>query len=405
MKKVVILGAGMTGLTAAHYLQKNGIKPFLLEKKQVHGGLCRTEKKGGFLFDYSGHLLHFKKRNSQWKKFITNELKIPLRAHSRKASIYVKNNMIPYPFQYHLAYLPASEKRKCVDDFIKAARLLKQQKGEMPDSPSFYDWARKSFGERMYRLFFHPYNSKLWKFDLKDMTTLWMGRFVPPPDAEKILKGASIKDPSQDAGYNVNFHYPSSGGIGTVIDALAVNKNIIFNVEINKISVKEKKIYFDGGTMPYDHLVSTIPLPVLAKYLRGLPEVRKLSKQLRWISVKNTNLAVNKDCSKLGHWIYFPHRKLPFYRLGFLSNFSDSPEGYSNIYIETSYRKGKNPPASKSIFKFLKIPESKVTERLELDIPFAYVIYDRNREKVLPAVFEMLNNKNILSTGRYGGWK
>ena len=39
------------------------------------------------------------------------------------------------------------------------------------------------------------------------------------------------------------------------------------------------------------------------------------------------------------------------------------------------------------------------------DIPFAYVIYDKNRELLLPEIFDFFKNNGIISTGRFGGWK
>lgn len=50
-KKVVIVGAGMAGLTAAAYLAKNNIDVLLLEKNDRCGGLVYTFEHDGFSFD------------------------------------------------------------------------------------------------------------------------------------------------------------------------------------------------------------------------------------------------------------------------------------------------------------------------------------------------------------------
>ncbi|MBU3955134.1 FAD-dependent oxidoreductase [bacterium] len=405
-KKVVILGAGLTGLTAAHFLENPQAgaaktKPFILEKKSCAGGLCRTEKKDGFSFDYTGHLLHFKKTNSFWKTFITDNLKIDLKKHSRKASIHIMNTLIPYPFQYHLAYLPKNEKEKCVRDYLKVYKSA--GKTGVADE-SFRRWAENSFGKRMASLFFIPYNKKLWNFNLNKMSTSWMGRFVPPPDVKMILKGADKKDPSQTAGYNASFYYPRKGGIGRLPAALEAGKNIIFNAVIKEIDFKNKNIFFEGGKMPYDKLISTIPLPELLSYLKGSP-VKHLSKKLKWTGVYNMNITVKKNFSKLGHWIYFPHGKVPFYRLGFLSNFSDVPDGFSTIYIESSYRSERKKISSASVMKFLNITDNEIAVTKNLDIPYAYVIYDMERAKTLGEIKEFLITRDIISTGRFGGWK
>src|SRR5262249_9389100 len=56
---VLIVGAGLTGLSAAYHL---GTHPYVLLEREDHvGGLCRSVRDGGFTFDYTGHLLHMKR--------------------------------------------------------------------------------------------------------------------------------------------------------------------------------------------------------------------------------------------------------------------------------------------------------------------------------------------------------
>ena len=50
-KNIAIIGAGITGLTAAYYLKKAGIKFKIFEKSNHIGGVIRTEKINNFLFE------------------------------------------------------------------------------------------------------------------------------------------------------------------------------------------------------------------------------------------------------------------------------------------------------------------------------------------------------------------
>jgi len=63
-KRVIVLGAGLAGLSAAWHLQRQGIDCRVFEKEPEVGGLCRSKKILGFTFDYDGHLLHFKSRQA-----------------------------------------------------------------------------------------------------------------------------------------------------------------------------------------------------------------------------------------------------------------------------------------------------------------------------------------------------
>ena len=69
MAKVIIIGAGLTGLSAAYHLEKKGFNDYLIvEKEDSPGGLCRSIKQDGFTFDYTGHLLH--SNNAYFSEFL-----------------------------------------------------------------------------------------------------------------------------------------------------------------------------------------------------------------------------------------------------------------------------------------------------------------------------------------------
>ena len=57
MKKVAIIGAGISGLTAGIYLQKAGIPTEIYEKNQIPGGQCTGWKREGYFIDNCIHWL------------------------------------------------------------------------------------------------------------------------------------------------------------------------------------------------------------------------------------------------------------------------------------------------------------------------------------------------------------
>lgn len=59
MAEVVIIGAGLTGISTAYHFEHYGFDDYILfEKESMPGGLCRSIMQDGFTFDYTGHLLH-----------------------------------------------------------------------------------------------------------------------------------------------------------------------------------------------------------------------------------------------------------------------------------------------------------------------------------------------------------
>ncbi|MFW5985846.1 MAG: phytoene desaturase family protein [Halanaerobiales bacterium] len=56
-KKVLIIGAGIAGLSAGSYLQRNGYDTEIFEMHSLPGGVCTAWKRGEYVFDYCIHWL------------------------------------------------------------------------------------------------------------------------------------------------------------------------------------------------------------------------------------------------------------------------------------------------------------------------------------------------------------
>ena len=57
MKKVVVVGAGIAGLSAAIYAQRNGFDVTLCEQHSIAGGMCTSWRRSGYLFEGAVHWL------------------------------------------------------------------------------------------------------------------------------------------------------------------------------------------------------------------------------------------------------------------------------------------------------------------------------------------------------------
>lgn len=431
---VIILGAGLTGLSCAYHLKrkikKNSNFSFALyEKEDNAGGLCRSEVSQGFVFDYTGHLLHLKSNYA--KNLIKTLLDKNLKRIKRNAWIYSKGTYTPYPFQANIYGLSQKVVKECIEGFIKA-RCLKQDKSV---AGSFYDWIIDTFGEGFARHFMVPYNQKIWTVHPKNMTCEWMGKFVPLPQIREVLIGA-FRQQTKTFGYNSYFYYPQKRGIGVLADVLSgkVQKHLFLGRQVNEICLSEKVVKFsDGQQLKYDRLVSTLPLKeMILKIIKKVPcRVKEKAGALKCNSVLNINLGINRRNISDKHWIYFPEKKFVFYRAGFPMNFSSSmtPPGTSSIYTEIAYRKtipGLLSDAGGNVSGFSEnmIDRKKLTNRVVgdlikagilkkddkvlttkiLNIKNAYVIYDRKYKESTRVIHKFLQDNKIYSSGRYGAW-
>lgn len=407
-KKVIIIGSGLAGLGAAWRLERAGIRPQIFEMESRPGGLCRTEKSGEFLFDYTGHLLHF--RNDVFREIVFSLIGDRLKEKNRSAWIYSKNVYTRYPFQANLFGLPLDVAVDCIYEYSR--QIFSPQKNEISN---YEDWIYHHFGKGIAEHFMLPYNFKLYKKHPREMTPECTGRFVPQSDLKLLLKGA-LSDNSGDLGYNSTFFYPDKGGIESLVTALCSGKEISLGEKVTRIDVQRKKAYTSlGQEVSFEGIISTQPVTELALSVEGQESsLRANVSELKYVSVLNVNIGLKGNLG-VRHWVYVPEEQYSFHRIGFTHNFSDymAPQGCSSVYLEISYDpcKGidREGAVRKCIDDMMLMGLLKDKEQIEavnvIDIPFAYVIFDSRRETALKNIRQYLEEQEIYSAGRFGSWE
>jgi protoporphyrinogen oxidase len=411
---VLILGGGLAGLSTAHHLGLRGVRSRLVvEAKERVGGTAGSVTTGGYTFDYTGHLLHL--HDAYGQALILDLLKNNLATHERKAWIYSQNTYTRYPFQANTKGLPMATVAECVAGFLETVHrprpLLKD--------PDFLSWCRATFGDGITRRFMRPYNEKLWRMPLSKLTTEWQGRFVPKPSPSEVIYGA-LTEKNALFGYNATFRYPVRGGIQSLPDALAARLEPgVVRVEspVVAVDLREKVAQVTGlGEVRYDRLVNTLPLNVFLDLAAPLPaDVKAARSDLRWNTVWNLNLGIDRPAPADKHWIYYPEKRFPFYRVGYSSNFSPNlaPEGHAALYLEATRPGGARLNREKLEGAMLKgLREAgllrrsdEITAKVWMPVPVGYVVYDRARTPAVGAIFRHLDAIGVESIGRYGGWK
>lgn len=404
---IIILGAGVAGLSAAFHLK--GKEYAIFEKEGEVGGLCRSVVHDGFTFDYTGHLLNISQPYTQ--ELLNDLLPDQLIRHQRRSTIFFQGSYVPFPFQANLWALPKEITRECLLEFIRTAC------GEVKGKNDFRSWVYQAFGSGIAKYFMVPYNEKLWRIPLDEISLEWVERFIPHPTLEEVIDGA-LGVNLKGFGYNQEFLYPLQGGIGVLPQAfLSKVENVHLGKEAESIDIEKKMVRFrDGSETTYDTLISSLPLDELLQRIEPLPDaIKDFKHSLRYVSVINVNLGVNREKISDFHWIYYPEPAYPFYRVGFLSNFSPhvAPQGSSSIYVEISYLPS-NPPQVDQVREetlssliacgILRDDDEILTEKI-LMIKHAYVIYDLFRYQHLSSIIQFLRSQGIYPIGRYGLWE
>lgn len=408
MARVVIIGAGLTGLSTAYHLQQVGITDcVLLEQESQSGGLCRSVICDGFTFDYTGHLLHAPDRNIDQIKKLAPSLN--LIQHTRNAQVYARHTWGLYPFQMHLGNLPLDVISTCVQEFITRPRI------EAPTS--FYDWALTHFGTGIAREFFWPFQRKVYAHGIRKVVPGWAACQAPQVNLANILDGIRSSKTSR-VGSNAVFWYPERGGIQTFVHELVtqVRAPILFNHQVTTINLANKTVSCTNGThWQYDVLVNTSSL---RKFLSQIHDTStsnfsQAHTHLCSSSVININLGIKIPLAKQTHWVYVPSSWCPFYRFSMphLLSAHMTPTGCTSVSIEYAYATGQHPDVhhiahrcQQSVQKILKFKSSDIIARTILQLPDAYSVYDTWQETNIPLLLHRLSEYNVLSVGRFGAW-
>ena len=432
----LILGAGLAGLTAAHDLDGHDV--LVLEREDEVGGLCRSIRERGFTFDYTGHLLHL--RDAALRAWTLALLGSDGWAHLRRSAwIHSHGVLTPYPFQANTAGLPLEVRLECLLGFVEALRAPLAAAVPVPeavpvdarlphlavappprdDEPSFLDWIHRTFGAGFARHFFEPYNGKLWRRDLSDVTGDWVSWSIPRPELRDVLRGAIT--PSDKAfGYNPQFLYPAAGGIDHLPRAIAARlpgRVLRTGVAIERIDAGRRRARLsDGSVEEYDVLLASAPLPALVAAMEDAPAaLRADARALSWVSIRAVNVGVRGPPVRPdAQWIYVPDPSIAFHRIGLPCALTPAmaPDGHHALVAEISFDPHHDPGPDAHVEASLDgfarcglLPDRGAVVHVRVvDIPTAYVVFDRARREVLPRLMAWCLAHDVVPLGRYGAW-
>ena len=408
---VLILGAGLAGLSTALHV---GGSYRLIERAERVGGLCRTDARDGFLFDATGHWLHL--RDPDMRRLAEEALPGGWIEVERKAGIWSHQRFTRYPYQVNTHGLPPEVVAENVLGFIEAqfgegGRALRER-----EPANFGEFILRHLGEGFARNFMFPYNAKLWTVHPREMSTAWMGRFVPRPTVEQVVRGALGLEGDR-AGYNARFIYPRQGGIEAFVRGLAamLPRPAECGVEPVAIDPAAKTARLSTGEeVRWRTMVATIALPELVRLCRDAPaSVLEAATALRATTVTYVNVGARDVGAPPFQWVYLPEERYAPYRVGSASAAVPAlaPAGHRSFYVEFSAGRPLDPATAErqAVETLIDLGfvggASDVLFAEARAIPHAYVIYDERYGAAKQEIVSWLEERDILVAGRYGRWE
>ncbi|CDW85571.1 udp-galactopyranose mutase [Stylonychia lemnae] len=420
--KISIIGGGPFSLSFGYnsLIQNQLTNWQIFESTNVFGGLAQSFKdQMGFTWDIGGHVV-FETYESYTRMLDT--LKLEYNQVKRKSKVWIKGQQIDYPIQMHLWQLDQDDQQHILNDLEgKESQLYSDM-----NPTNYYEWCLNHFGQELTEFFLRPYNEKIWGCKLEEMNTTWTGKRFPTMNLDEIKR--SISDQKvQEWGQNACFRYPLEGGNGAVWSKLAEilpREQLLCNQKVVKIDPIKKQLFFENNTFTtYERLVSTMPLTHLLMildvnddYLKSIDvnEFKHTEAYIIGLGIEGQLQDQFKDMS----WSYFPECKEPFYRVTWLSNYSDKvvpdPSKHFSLLLEIN-KKSIDTDNHELIFQKcissclelgLISENCNVISKFIKDINFSYPVPFLRRDQIVNNLLKYLENKYaIYSRGRFGDWK
>ena len=298
-KKILILGGGLSGLSAALKLKEfnKNLDITIFEKKQYFGGLAASFKQGEFLIPiFYHHIISSNKitmkylnkynllKNCKWKRIklaITHKNKI-ININSLKGLLSYKGLSLFGKFRFGIFGLYVVfliDPKKINSNLDAHTWLIKNAGKEVTESIFYHLYARNKFNVPLTELSAKQLANRLKEREIYDKFT------YPRKGLQKMIQGI-INDLKS---YNVNLH--------TNINIRAIDfKKKQFEY---KIKTNSKKILEN-----FDIIINTIPIPSFLEVVQNLlKDYKQELLKLKYCPVVNIVFGTSKSLDNKHYWI------------------------------------------------------------------------------------------------------
>ncbi|MDQ3239744.1 MAG: FAD-dependent oxidoreductase [bacterium] len=458
---VVVLGAGLAGLSCAHELTKKSSKKVtLVEKNPYSGGLAVTLKKDNHSFDSGPHRWFTKSEEvDQWLRDLLKEELVDV---NRLTRIYYKGKYYFYPLKplNALKNLGIIASTQAISSYLWVRMQLKLGLRSSKVN-NIADAYINQFGKKLYFEFFHFYTEKLWGRKTTELSGDWASQRSKGLSIWSAVKDSIIKSKNVVSLID-KFKYPKTGfgriaekmeedissiegnkflfaqdvktlnwvqnGSEMVIESIVVSHTSSSDIHDKNITISNKVI--NGNTAPIsattqtlraDNFVSSIPITELVFRMEPqAPEnVIQAAKTLSFRDEIQVTLMINKAHFTPDNWVYTQDRKLIFVRLMEMDSWTDglSPNGTTSIVFELACQEGDETwtkpdselvdmVANNYINEFHYFEKENITGSYVHRVPKEYPVYDIGYKEKVDTIKEYISKfSNLQIIGRNGTFK
>ncbi len=423
--RVIVMGGGPAGLTAAYLLSKSEIAVEVLERDDIVGGISRTATHGGYRFDIGGHRFFTKVSivENLWNEILGDDLIL----RRRLSRIYYRGKFFSYPLKPFnaLSGLGLWETSRCMASYAKA-RL----RPIVPED-NFEAWICNRFGRRLFEIFFRTYTEKVWGMPCSEIEAEWAAQRIKGLSLASAIKNALFGETASGKHAVVKtlidqFQYPRLGP-GMMWErakemAEARGAKVHMRTPVRRIhwdangvtSIESDSVSFEGTDY-----ISSIAMDELVEALTPAPppEVLAAAKRLRYRDFLTVALVVDKPDLFPDNWVYVHD---PTVKLGRIQNFGNwSPEmvpdpNTSCLGLEYFCHEGDDlwsmadaallALGAKEIASLGLLGGANVMDGAVVRMPKAYPVYDAGYSTAVALIRDFVSQRlpNLQLVGRNG---
>lgn len=366
--RVAVLGAGIGGLSAAHFLAGRCEELRVFEAGDQVGGMARSFDWNGFRCDLAPHRF-FTEDEALRDEMLSI---VPMDMHVRQSQILLRGRWIRDPVnavEIMLKFLPFESAR------IGWHYLFRSQTAE----DSFEAMVLAKFGQGLNELFFKPYSEKLFGIPADQISPEWGRRKIRVSGLKDMLRRNTKL-------YFKRFHYPRSGGYGAICDTLYSRVRDVVELETRVLSVRRAPggsesrsgyvVALERGEERreerFDAIVCTLPISTIAGFLGERVNLSFRPADIHYLLVDTPRVSPN-------HWMYFADADFCLNRVSEFANFYHEPrdDGRTVLCCEvTATERGSTERVIEELASVGLLRREQVLDTKVIRMPAAYPIYD-----------------------------
>ena len=361
-KRIVVLGAGISGLSVALRLHELGFQTEIFEAQDHIGGLAGTIRPddGKYCLDFGPHFFITQKQEIVDR--ISDLVDDNVVSFERSAQLNVQGRFLDYPLSAKnvLLNFPPADAISSVATFIWAQLKQVVQITSEPDAHRYHfgEWAAANFGSHLAKIFFRPYTEGFWKLPCEQLSP----EILPTSTRLNFMKSLKMmllrKVNGQARSLTerelvLPLRYPTSG-YGVIAEAIAervlsMGGVLHLNSRVSEIRAVQDGVYTIVASrngqaieLQADQVISTIPTPDLVGMMcpDAPAKVRESAKQLGYLALIVLYAVTSKRDILDTSYVYYLGR--PYHRLAEMDKFCDTlcPPGENMLAVEFSCHHG-----------------------------------------------------------------